>query len=69
MIYEYQCEKCGKIKEVIQKVNDSAPICCKVPMKKLISPSNFILKGTGWYKTDYADKAGGKNVKEGDKKR
>ena len=31
-------------------------------MKKLISSTSFVLKGTGWYKTDYA--AGGKGKEE-----
>lgn len=64
MLYEYKCDKCGKEKEVLQKVDDPAPECCKKPMRRLISKSNFILKGTGWYKTDYADKKGGKDGKK-----
>lgn len=55
-IYEYICEKCGKEEEVLQSVNDPPPMCCEQKMKKQISLSSFILKGTGWYKTDYADK-------------
>jgi putative FmdB family regulatory protein len=54
-IYEYMCEKCGKTIEAIQKVNDPAPEC-HGKMKKLISKSSFILKGKGWYVTDYKDK-------------
>lgn len=56
-IYEYACENCGKIHEVFRKFSDS-PLgsCpdCGGEVKKLISNSAFILKGTGWYKTDYA---------------
>ena len=54
-IYEYICEKCGKTVEAIQKVDDPPPEC-HGEMKKLISNSSFILKGKGWYATDYKDK-------------
>lgn len=56
-IYEYECLVCQKAHEVIQRHNDT-PLTqcpdCGGPMKKLISNSSFVLKGTGWYKTDYA---------------
>lgn len=57
-LYEYKCPNCCRILEVIQKYDDPFPICekCKVEMKKLISLSSFRLKGSGWYKTDYAHK-------------
>jgi predicted nucleic acid-binding Zn ribbon protein len=29
---------------------------CRGTFQKVISPSTFILKGTGWYATDYAKK-------------
>ncbi len=56
-IYEYECMNCGKQCEVIQKFNDEPlSICpeCGGHMHKLISQTSFILKGTGWYVTDYA---------------
>jgi putative FmdB family regulatory protein len=56
-IYEYECLSCGKQCEVIQKFDDeplsSCPDCCG-HMHKMISRNSFILKGTGWYVTDYA---------------
>ena len=56
-IYEYICESCGKYQEIMQKYTD-APLtkcpACNGPMRKLISNTSFVLKGTGWYKTDYA---------------
>jgi len=56
-IYEYECLKCGKKLEVIQKFSDK-PLSkcpgCKGKLHKLISHNSFILKGTGWYATDYA---------------
>lgn len=55
-IYEYRCETCQKIHEVIQKFSDpplkSCPVCGG-PAQKMVSLSSFQLKGTGWYKTDY----------------
>ena len=63
-IYEYECEKCGTHKEVLQKFSD-APIteceACHGKMKKLISQSTFHLKGSGWYVTDYASKSTSSN--------
>src|SRR5260370_27636014 len=63
-IYEYECAKCGKTIEVIQKMSDK-------PVKKheggggsltkLISASGFQFKGTGWYVTDYARKSSGES--------
>jgi putative FmdB family regulatory protein len=59
-IYEYECTQCGKIEEAIQKFSD-VPLqtCrhCSGPLSKLISQSAFHLKGSGWYVTDYANKA------------
>ncbi|MEW6215478.1 MAG: FmdB family zinc ribbon protein [Nitrospirota bacterium] len=56
-IYEYECLNCGKHQEAIQKLNDE-PLSrcpdCGGHMHKLISQTSFILKGTGWYVTDYA---------------
>jgi len=59
-IYEYSCPKCGQIVEAIRKVDDPPPKCHGA-MKKLISKGSFILKGTGWYATDYKDKGKPKN--------
>lgn len=57
-VYEYQCGKCGKIKEVLQKIDGLVPKCHNRPMKKIISKGSFILKGNGWYATDYKEKKG-----------
>jgi putative FmdB family regulatory protein len=67
-IYEYSCAKCGRKIEVIQKFSDK-PLTkhekCGGVLTKLISASSFQLKGTGWYKTDYAAKADKPEAKEG----
>src|SRR6516164_9578261 len=58
-IYEYECAKCGKRIEVIQKMSDK-PLKkhegCGGALQKLISAAGFQFKGTGWYVTDYARK-------------
>ena len=58
-IYEYECTKCGKMTEAIQRFSDP-PLnkCshCDGELHKLISMSTFHLKGSGWYVTDYAGK-------------
>lgn len=58
-VYEYGCLKCGKKHEIMQKFSDAPmAVCpdCGGDVKKLISTTSFVLKGTGWYMTDYADK-------------
>ena len=60
-IYEYRCSKCGNEFEEWQKITDPpTQECnrCGGKASRLISPSTFILKGTGWYVTDYARKDG-----------
>jgi putative FmdB family regulatory protein len=56
-IYEYECLQCGKNHEIIQKFSD-APLAacqdCGGEIRKLISNTSFVLKGSGWYVTDYA---------------
>jgi len=56
-IYEYECLNCGNMLEVMQKFSDRPlETCpqCSGRLHKLISQSSFILKGNGWYVTDYA---------------
>ncbi|MBZ5605188.1 MAG: zinc ribbon domain-containing protein [Acidobacteriia bacterium] len=56
-LYEYRCEKCGKVFEVIQKFAD-APLethqDCGGHVERLLSTPALQFKGTGWYITDYA---------------
>lgn len=57
--YEYKCKKCGRHFEIVQRITD-APLkkCshCGGHVMRLLSPAAFILKGSGWYATDYARK-------------
>jgi putative FmdB family regulatory protein len=56
-LYEYRCERCGKVFEVLQKFSD-APLethaDCGGHVERLISAPAFQFKGSGWYVTDYA---------------
>ena len=66
-IYEYQCEACEHKFDMLQKIT-AEPLkeCpeCAGPVHKLISSTSFILKGGGWYATEY-----GKNRPPGDEKK
>lgn len=74
-LYEYQCAKCGRKTEVIQRYSDPAPTkCphCAGALTKLLSSPAFQFKGSGFHSTDYG-KSGGKpgdfsKGKEGDSK-
>lgn len=58
-IYEYKCAKCGVV-EAMQGIKEK-PLkkCpnCKRKVERMISSSSFVLKGSGWYATDYAKKS------------
>src|SRR5271170_5133010 len=56
-IYEYKCDGCGDVFEVIQKFADE-PLTvhekCGGQVHRLMSAPSFQFKGSGWYVTDYA---------------
>ena len=58
-IYEYKCAKCGVV-EAMQGIKEK-PLkkCpnCKNKVERMISSTSFVLKGSGWYATDYAKKS------------
>ncbi len=55
-VYEYQCLECGEIFEVLHRIDEvyraNCPKCLG-EARKILSPSNFILKGSGFYVNDY----------------
>lgn len=58
-IYEYRCEDCEQIFEEWQKNFDEKQVKCPVcghNAERIISNTSFILKGSGWYVTDYCDR-------------
>jgi putative FmdB family regulatory protein len=63
-IYEYVCEACGRLTEVIQKVSDRPPATCPEcggdKLAKVMSRTSFQLKGGGWYSDLYASAGKGK---------
>jgi putative FmdB family regulatory protein len=59
-IYEYRCGACGHHLEALQKMTEAplrkCPDCGKSQLKRLVSASQFRLKGSGWYETDFKNK-------------
>jgi putative FmdB family regulatory protein len=69
-LYEYQCENCGDVFEIIQKFVD-APLTlhekCGGPVHRLLSAPALMFKGSGWYVNDYAK--GASNAPNGGSKK
>jgi len=65
-LYEYECDKCHKRFEVMQKFSDT-PLTvhenCGGNLERLISAPALQFKGSGWYVTDYAGKSGNGSTK------
>lgn len=74
-IYEYDCPECGRF-ETIQKFSDKPLTQCpkckeagrKSAVERAVSASAFHLKGSGWYKTDYASGSSGGTTASGSSK-
>jgi putative FmdB family regulatory protein len=73
-LYEYNCHRCGKTFELIQRFSDE-PLKvhedCGGELEKLISRSALRFKGSGWYVNDYgrggklpSENGGGKSPSE-----
>ena len=66
-VYEYQCKACGHEFEREQRISDApvkkCPSCGKSKLRRMISSGNFILKGGGWYVTDYPSESRKKAMK------
>jgi putative FmdB family regulatory protein len=63
--YEYHCDACGRDFEVRQRISENALTThdgCGGAVRRLISAAPFILKGEGWYVTDYPSAARKKGV-------
>jgi putative FmdB family regulatory protein len=56
-VYEYECGSCGGRFEMAQKFSDPAltecTLCHAANVRKVLSTPAFVLKGSGWYVTDY----------------
>jgi putative FmdB family regulatory protein len=57
-IYEFVCETCGRLTEVMQRVSDPPPESCAgcgaAKLSRVVSRTSFQLKGGGWYSDLYA---------------
>ena len=54
--YEYECDACHRVFEVRQRITAAALTTCDAcggTVRRLLSAAPFILKGEGWYVTDY----------------
>ena len=68
-VYTYRCENCGIQFEKHQSFNDeplkTCPECRKKSLKKVITPTKIIFKGSGFYATDHRSASG--DVSRGNK--
>ena len=70
-IYTYRCENCGVQFERQQSFTDATlktcPECRKKALKKVITPTRIIFKGSGFYATDHKSPSGAGPVKKTEK--
>jgi putative FmdB family regulatory protein len=58
-VYEYECAACGEVLERACRISErrkrppKCPRCHKLT-RLVLSATSFVLKGSGWYATDYA---------------
>ena len=61
-IYEYKCPKCQKVFEEwvhLSEMHDAVPCPdCGAASPRIMSETSFVLKGGGWYVTDYGYRKG-----------
>lgn len=66
-LYEYKCDECGQVFEVIQRFSD-APLTqhesCGGAVHRLLSAPALQFKGSGWYITDYSKSGSNGKSKE-----
>ena len=59
MIYEYKCDQCGVVTEMLfRQVEDGTCKCqnCGCIANRMVSTGSFVLKGAGFYCNDSRDK-------------
>ena len=61
-IYEYKCATCGHVfEDMVLSSKDpgpqACPKCADAKIERLISGTNFQLKGGGWFHSDYGKPA------------
>ncbi|MEN9560724.1 MAG: hypothetical protein RLZZ502_1935 [Pseudomonadota bacterium] len=69
--YQYQCTTCDKQFEHVQRMSDDALKNClcekKGDVHRIITTTNFSLKGSGWYVTDFRGGSKSSNNNNADK--
>ena len=64
-VYTYRCDSCGVQFERHQSFHDAplktCPECRKKSLKKVITPTRIIFKGSGFYATDHKSPSGDKS--------
>lgn len=77
-IYVYKCRECGRTFESSQRADEGKSVRCVYcgsEAQRIFSPAGIILKGSGFYSTDYGSKYKGSknndslNHKQGDSKK
>ena len=63
-VYTYRCDACGVQFEKHQSFHDAplktCPECRKKKLRKVITPTKIIFKGSGFYATDHKSPSGAK---------
>ena len=61
-VYTYRCDSCGVEFERHQSFTDeplkTCPECRKKSLRKVITPTKIIFKGSGFYATDHRSQSG-----------
>src|SRR5687768_8965391 len=67
-VYTYRCDSCGVQFERHQFFQDAplkiCPECRKKSLRKVITPTRVIFKGSGFYATDHKTSSGSKSSQE-----
>lgn len=68
--YQYRCKSCGFENEVFQRMSDASLTTCtqcgEESLERVISAEGgFVLKGSGFYSTDYCSKSPSKGSESG----
>jgi putative FmdB family regulatory protein len=65
-VYTYRCDSCGVQFERHQSFQDAplkiCPECRRKSLRKVITPTRIIFKGSGFYATDHRSPSGGQSA-------
>ena len=71
-VYTYRCDNCGVQFERQQSFNDTplktCPECRRKALRKVITPTKVIFKGSGFYATDHKSPSGDTSAQKSGKK-